>query len=399
VGFVTASFKFLIPLLAGFGFEHFISSRESESGKRRFQWESAIVTVFVLSIVLIADSFKHVMPDSAALKLVLAYSTFAALVVVAMATLRVHFNLRSHIIVLVVVLYLVEVIGYQFLVNIRFVQFGQKLKPVNEEVFDVERYRFRADRTMDYPTTRAKAAFPLVYDTTSYVFGYNFMQWDPCMPRFRADHLNENVTALLDIWGDPTKSTRLDLPDIPFLFIAVGCDTSKLKLVSDAIIADGAREAADILKGGSIKDTAVVISDIPEEVLREWKDKPHPSGATGEIAVTDFRANGLDLDVEVPEGRLWLYYADAWHSDWKATVNGEPQEISQANIAFKAILLPEGQNTVRFFFDGGASYRAALVIIAIGTLVMAALFAFVIRTLAFATRGEGNKPNVAPPNE
>jgi hypothetical protein len=399
VGFVTASFKFLIPLLAGFGFEHFITRMESESGKRRFLWESAIVSVFVLSIVFIADSFKHVMPDSEALKAVIAYSTFAVLVVVAMAILRARFKLRSHIIVLVIVLYLVEVIGYQFLVDITFIQFGRGIKPVNEEVFYVERYRFQPARTMNFPTRRAQAAFPFVYGTTTYAFGYNFMQWDPCTPKTRVHFLNENVNALFTLWGDPLNFMRLKLPDIPFLFIATGCDTSKLRLVSDVVIADGVRKATDIIKGSSIKDTAVVISDGPEEILQEWKNKPHPARAAGNIAAPGFRANGLDLNVEVLEGPLWLYYADAYHSGWRATVNGEPQEISRANIAFKALLLPEGQSTVRFFFDGGASYRAALVIIAIGTLVMAALLVFVIRALFFATRDEGNKPNVAPPNE
>jgi hypothetical protein len=71
-------------------------------------------------------------------------------------------------------------------------------------------------------------------------------------------------------------------------------------------------------------------------------------------------------------------------------VNGRPQEISKANIGFKAVLLPEGQNSVRFFFDGGARYRAAIAIIAIATLVMAALLVFVIRALFFASNDEDN---------
>jgi hypothetical protein len=309
VGYVTASFKFLIPLLAGFGFEHFITSRESESGKRKFLWESALVTVFVLSIVLIADTFKHIMPDPEALKAVIAYSSFAVLVVVAMAILKTRYNFRSHIIMLAIVLYLVEVIGYQFLVDVRFKQFGQRIKPVNEAAFDVAYYRFQPARTMDFPNQRAQVAFPFVFGTTPYAFGYNFLQWDPCMPKIRADLLNENVTALIDTWGKRRNFMRLRLPENPFLLSVVGCDTSKLRLVSDAVIADGARKAADIIKGGSMKDTAVVISDAPEEVLRGWKNKPHPLRAAGKIAVTDFRANGLDLDVEVSEGPLWLYYA------------------------------------------------------------------------------------------
>jgi hypothetical protein len=48
-----------------------------------------------------------------------------------------------------------------------------------------------------------------------------------------------------------------------------------------------------------------------------------------------------------------LYYADSWHKDWRCTLNGQAVGIVEANHAFKAVPLGEGETTVRFSFDGG----------------------------------------------
>jgi hypothetical protein len=59
-----------------------------------------------------------------------------------------------------------------------------------------------------------------------------------------------------------------------------------------------------------------------------------------------------EVNVASPGG-AWLLYADAWHPDWRASVNGEVVPVHQANLAFKAIRVPGGASTVRFWFDRG----------------------------------------------
>jgi hypothetical protein len=67
--------------------------------------------------------------------------------------------------------------------------------------------------------------------------------------------------------------------------------------------------------------------------------------------VTRFDANTLEL--EVPEARAgdWLYYADVWHPGWRAWVNERETLVFRANLAYKAVPLETGANTVRFRFQ------------------------------------------------
>jgi hypothetical protein len=63
--------------------------------------------------------------------------------------------------------------------------------------------------------------------------------------------------------------------------------------------------------------------------------------------VNDYDYNSLALTVEAPGGGV-LYWADGYDPYWRAWVDGVEVAVHRANLAFKAIFLPEGRNTVRF---------------------------------------------------
>jgi hypothetical protein len=305
IGYVTACFKFLIPLLAGFGFEHFISRIESAGGKKGNLWDYLIAVIFLSSGISIAHSLESVVPADAFVKTSAVYMAFVLSAIGLMLWLRGKLNPRVRTVALVLVFYVIEIISYQALVDEKFAQLEKKTEPLNKAIFHVERYQFQPERMNSMPHQRAQSAFPLRFGSALYALGYNFMQWDPCIPEARADLLNKNVYSLITLWGFPLPIN----PNLTLPFI--GCNSPKLRLLSDVTLAESPQEAADILKSEPPTTDIVVLNDAPEEVLREWKDKPHPLRAAGKIAVTDFRANGLDLDVEVSEGPLWLYYAAA----------------------------------------------------------------------------------------
>lgn len=69
--------------------------------------------------------------------------------------------------------------------------------------------------------------------------------------------------------------------------------------------------------------------------------------------ITSFSSNSLEFKVHVPRNvpTAWVFYSDVWHPFWRATVNGKEQEVLRANLAYKAVPLETGENTVHFYFN------------------------------------------------
>jgi|GEM_PF-6100652 len=68
--------------------------------------------------------------------------------------------------------------------------------------------------------------------------------------------------------------------------------------------------------------------------------------------VSVFSPNEVIINVDTKnQSGLWMQYCDVWNSSWKAEVNGQPQEIYIGNLAYKALPLEKGKNTVRFYCE------------------------------------------------
>ncbi len=78
-----------------------------------------------------------------------------------------------------------------------------------------------------------------------------------------------------------------------------------------------------------------------------WADETRPVP----YEVTQFDSNNLTVAVVNPEpAPLWMSYADVWHPSWRATINGQPVPVYQADLAYKAVRLAPGTNIVHFHF-------------------------------------------------
>ncbi len=67
--------------------------------------------------------------------------------------------------------------------------------------------------------------------------------------------------------------------------------------------------------------------------------------------VVQFDSNTLVVDVDnTSGGPAWMYYADVWHPDWRAWVNDIEVDVFPAQVAYKAIRIPEGRSQVKWRF-------------------------------------------------
>ena len=79
--------------------------------------------------------------------------------------------------------------------------------------------------------------------------------------------------------------------------------------------------------------------------------------------VLHFDVNQVSLATNFAQ-RKFLVYTDSYNQNWRVFVNGQPQKLYRANVAFKGVLLPPGKNVVAFRYDppgGSAMYGGALV--------------------------------------
>jgi len=75
------------------------------------------------------------------------------------------------------------------------------------------------------------------------------------------------------------------------------------------------------------------------------------------------------------KGGYWLYFADAWHPQWVATVNGQKTPVLRANLAFKAIQVPAGKSTILFeYSDPLLRWTLRITLIALAGFMLAVLW-------------------------
>jgi uncharacterized membrane protein YfhO len=68
-----------------------------------------------------------------------------------------------------------------------------------------------------------------------------------------------------------------------------------------------------------------------------------------------YRNTEIEIAADAPAGGI-LVLNDVWHPWWRASVDGKPAKILQANVLFRAVVVPPGRHLVRFNFHpfGGA---------------------------------------------
>jgi hypothetical protein len=73
--------------------------------------------------------------------------------------------------------------------------------------------------------------------------------------------------------------------------------------------------------------------------------RPLPAGWSGSARVLRRAENSLRVETETNAPGI-LVVVEAFHGDWRATVDGAPARVERANVAFRGVEVPAGRHTV-----------------------------------------------------
>lgn len=370
---VVSNYKLFIPLLAGYGLERVLRLSSQRRGLILAVEILSVLAMIIGGIVYSSALIPGEAYHAAAFSIVFAFVLFL---------LRYRFGVLSHTVHFLIACFLFQMLSYQILVTGVMHRIAKRVSPFDKAVVSVYDYDFQDARTETPFTKRAVEASRFINVTKiNYAFAYNFLLWDPCDPDRRVDFMNKNVADYFKLKGarfvdiEPLNNTfgkRLQLPYDWDFMSSIGCVSSKLKLFRNPYFSSSLEESRIALMGTA--DT-LILNGIDRELWPKLSTaSPVTESVDGVITVKDFSANRLSLEVDTNgESGVWLYYADAFHPGWKASVNGRIRQVAQANIGFKALSLDPGKSRVELFFENEPSRSMGRIIAIIGIVFTAVI--------------------------
>jgi Bacterial membrane protein YfhO len=98
------------------------------------------------------------------------------------------------------------------------------------------------------------------------------------------------------------------------------------------------------------------------------------SGTSGRVEWLSRRTNAFELKVSTGESGI-LVVSQIDYPGWKASIDGQPVEITRANYALPAIFVPQGEHRIIFSFEP-LSFRIGLLLSAVCICVIAVMFRY-----------------------
>ena len=289
-----------------------------------------------------------------------------------------------------------------------------------ERLFEPEAYSYPPTRTQMYVTNeRYRAIAPLVVGNADanpllpfpsvlkYGAAYWNTEWflllDAGESVFRSDHWLDGVDQFHTVWVPPDErlSPRhlgFPIPQAPAFAKLSGLGFPKAALFATVRALPATQDVRQALGRAEFGGDAVFVSrDELGQLDGELASAVQPFDPAAadriegaRVTVREFEPNRVVFDVTNPRAEpAVVYYADAWHPDWRATVNGRAAPVLRANLAYKAVAVPSGDSTVVFEFGSTRSYWLVRAVIVFGWAVLGAL-AFVAFDAVRSARGAGS---------
>ncbi|MFQ5888714.1 MAG: YfhO family protein [Gemmatimonadota bacterium] len=147
---------------------------------------------------------------------------------------------------------------------------------------------------------------------------------------------------------------------------------------------EAARDTAEALR------RVLELSDPGELAVVEAAEAP-PAGR-GEARIESYAPNEIVLRVSAEQGGL-LFVSEIFHPSWRAYVDGSQTEVLRTNVAFRGVVVPEGEHELRFTYSA-AEFRTGFLI---SGLSLAAVLLGLGWLMAAERRGKRAGGDGAPP--
>lgn len=409
IGHIYDLILLLILLCSGFGLDNFLSTIK-ERGLLNMNFSfSKLIIVFVIILftgdMAISHSIHNYIGIDALKQAdirvtgfwfrIFTYITGICLIFFIIRQQRISNEAGVKIVKAVIILcFIIDIISFQYAL------FNNEAKAPPSLTSSLDSFKanelvYQEQREMEPYTMRQKQLIGFPYEGAKYNRSmYNFVQFDPCIQKYRTNFFPAGLELLIRVRTANFQSK----PSFSFLsqydpsFIrSLGCNEPKLRLVGNAIFATSAEQAAALIKSTQDLDNVVIlrenvksapsisnVNNLPKVTIPEIAKK---QDIKGEISVAHFTSNELEVRADVQtNNETWLVYADAFHPGWQVILNGEKVPLMEANLAFKAVKLEKGDNTVRFVFSNYRS-KLSLLIPILGIVFTIAIILALIVTL------------------
>lgn len=386
IGYTYHFLHILLLIVAGFGLDHFwqLDGRQKMKTLLIFlaglifvfdafripgAWLTELYTKDIVSGRSLIEWIKHIPRDLNTARVVI---NGGGILLIALLCSRIDRRNWS-IAALIIFIALADLGIFQYL-SWREFKPAAEVYRTSPGVFKVHQAVFPEQRTPEPVEARAQKGMALLMRpeaSTKYTAAHSFLQFDACYSTFDGHVLPLGFSRLLK------TRTALDAD----LMMTLGCRSPKLRLMTGALFTDTLDEAMAKMRAMPKIHDQLILRGV-EESVKASLDREPAGVLPGEIAVKDFSANQLKVNVNVRNpGGAWLVYADAANPGWRAAVNGKKAPVSEAYLAFKAVRLSSGKNDVRFYFYNPATAAAGYFIAIFSIAASLAFLILFIRVL------------------
>ncbi len=158
----------------------------------------------------------------------------------------------------------------------------------------------------------------------------------------------DKFTAVYDKYGIRIYENNQVLPRFFFL--------SKAKVIKDAGVLE-----TELLSPQFDPTSVLLLEAAPQELVDKVKQDTIEYELPRETSInlTNDAVNSITLQTASDED-AFLFASEVFYPGWTVWIDGSKKEILNADLAFRAVFVPEGRHTVRFLFQPVSFYIGAV---------------------------------------